>query len=298
MTVEPTEDDETNEPETRSTQALWFTTAAEQEAIQRCKRQEKRDDRKHQTRDTTNWLDAKASEQADTPRTTSTNEKPRMYRDEREEYREKWISHRTMISLIKLYEQDEEDPLTASKVHHFVESECRIMKLTADLAHLKELAGYTDEQAVELHTVNPETSQEAGESIDRGTNTILRNTDPFVPSRIQEILSQVEIGKDLSIPQRERVRALLTEFADVFALSLSEVRTVDWYKHHLNIDPNIPLPQRAGQRPVAGPQKDWLYSMLDNMEGAHIIKKVSGDFIKALSSTNLQPKDSGKTGAT
>ncbi|KZP18348.1 hypothetical protein FIBSPDRAFT_681637, partial [Athelia psychrophila] len=96
----------------------------------------------------------------------------------------------------------------------------------------------------------------------------------FAPSRIQEVLDQVKIGEDLSTNQRERVRDLLTEFADVFALSLSEVRTVDWYKHHLNIDPNVPMPQRAGQRPVAGPQKDWLYSMLDNMEEAHVVKKV------------------------
>lgn len=38
--------------------------------------------------------------------------------------------------------------------------------------------------------------------------------------------------------------------------------------------------------------------MLDNMEEAHVIKKVSRDFIKALTSTDLQPKDAGKTGAS
>lgn len=219
-----------------------------------------------------------------------------MFREEREEYREKWTSHHAMITLIKLYEQDEDDPMTASRAHRLVESERRIMKLRANLACLEDPAGYTDEQAAELHAVNPGTDQVASEGINRGTNTSLRNTDPFAPARIQEILSQVQIGEDLSIPQRERVRAILTEFADIFALSLSEVRTVDWYKHHLNIDHSVPLPRRAGQRPVAGPQKDWLYSMIDNMEDAHVVKKVSSDFIKALTSTNLQPKDGGKTG--
>ncbi|KZP23550.1 hypothetical protein FIBSPDRAFT_737102, partial [Athelia psychrophila] len=102
----------------------------------------------------------------------------------------------------------------------------------------------------------------------------MRITDPFAASRVQEILSQVKIGEDISTHQRKRIHALITEFADVFALSLTEVRTVNWYKHHLNIDPDVPLPQRASQRPVSGPQKDWLFSMLDNMEEAHVIKKV------------------------
>jgi hypothetical protein len=34
------------------------------------------------------------------------------------------------------------------------------------------------------------------------------------------------------------------------------------------------------------------------MEEAHFIQKVPGDFIKALSSTNLAPKEAGKIGAT
>lgn len=38
--------------------------------------------------------------------------------------------------------------------------------------------------------------------------------------------------------------------------------------------------------------------MLDDMEEAYVIQKVPGKFIKALSGTNLQPKDAGKIGAT
>lgn len=116
-----------------------------------------------------------------------------------------------MITLIKLYEQDDSNPMSAGRAHQLVNSKCRIMKLTADLARLKELAGYTDKQAAEVHTVNPglDTKQEASAGIDRGTNTSLRNTDPFASSRIQEILAQVQIGKDLTIQQQECVRALL-----------------------------------------------------------------------------------------
>lgn len=37
---------------------------------------------------------------------------------------------------------------------------------------------------------------------------------------------------------------------------------------------------------------------MDDMEASYVIQKVPSSFIKALSSTNLQPKDAGKTGAT
>lgn len=73
--------------------------------------------------------------------------KPKVFSKTREEYREKWISHRAMISLIKLYEQEGEDPGTMARVNKLVESEQRITKLAADLEHLKELAGYTGEHA-------------------------------------------------------------------------------------------------------------------------------------------------------
>lgn len=94
-----------------------------------------------------------------------------------------------------------------------------------------------------------------------------------------------------------QVRALIQEFADIFALSLSEVWTVDWFKHPLNINPEVRLPQRTLQHPITGAQKDWFFSILDKMEESCVIQKVPGEFIKALNSTNLQPKDTKKTGA-
>src|SRR6202035_3806591 len=45
-------------------------------------------------------------------------------------------------------------------------------------------------------------------------------------------------------------------------------------------------------------QKDWFFSILDEMEEAHVIQRVPGEFIKGLSSTNIQPKEAGKIGAT
>ena len=134
--------------------------------------------------------------------------------------------------------------------------------------------------------------------IDRGSNKSLRVTDPHSKERVNEILSKVEIGTDLSEEQRSKVKDLIKEFADVFALSMSEVLIVDWHQHHLDIDPDVKLPKRMSQRPITENQKDWYYRMLDEMEASSVIQKVPGEFIKCLSSTNLAPKEAGKTGTT
>ena len=134
--------------------------------------------------------------------------------------------------------------------------------------------------------------------IDRGSNTSLRVMDPHSEERVDEILSKVEIGPDLNDEQRDQVKDLIREFADVFALSMSEVLTVDWHQHHLDIDPDVKLPKRMSQRPITENQKEWYYKMLDEMEASSVIQKVPGEFIKCLNSTNLAPKEAGKTGAT
>ena len=123
-------------------------------------------------------------------------------------------------------------------------------------------------------------------------------TNIFAETRIQEILTAIEIGPDLSNEQREQVHLLIQQYADIFALSLSEVLYVDWYKHKPNIDPNQTFPTRINQRPITEGQKEWFSNILDNMENAHIIQKVPGDFIKNLSSTNLAPKEASKRGIT
>lgn len=79
---------------------------------------------------------------------------------------------------------------------------------------------------------------------------------------------------------------------------MSEVQYVDWHSHHLDIDPDVVLPKKMSQRPITEKQKLWYYKILDEMEASHVIQKVPGDFLKCLNSTNLAPKDKGKTGAS
>ena len=158
------------------------------------------------------------------------------------------------------------------------------------------MAEQDDAAAASIHMA--QMANDKAFKINRDPKESRRETDPFAEDRVNEILAKVSIGVDLTEDQRDRVRALVAEFADVFALSLSEVRPVDWFKHKLNIDPDVKLPQRTAQRPITGAQKDWFFGILDEMEESCVIQKVPGEFIKALNSTNLQPKDPGKIGAT
>ena len=135
-------------------------------------------------------------------------------------------------------------------------------------------------------------------TIERGDNTSPHITEPFAKDRVEEILQKITIGPDLTKAQHEEIRTLISEYADVFALSLSEVKVIDWYKHHLNVDPSVKLPKKTAQRPITEAQMDWFFSILDEMEETHVIQRVPGEFIKGLSSTNIQPKEAGKIGAT
>jgi hypothetical protein len=191
-----------------------------------------------------------------------------------------------------------EETLTQKMVY----SEIRIKQLRNHLDTLREMAGNvdttenTDTETTSVKVIGEVTKEEF--KIDRGTNTSARVVNTFDETRVQEVLEAVQIGPDLTEEQREQVRSLIRKYTDVFALSLSEVLYVDWYKHKLNVDPSQTFPTRINQRPISEGQKEWFNNILDDMEKSFIIQKVPGDFIKNLSSTNLAPKEAGKTGIT
>ena len=203
-----------------------------------------------------------------------------------------------MIALIKSFEDTNTDPLETAEATSLIESERRLSKLKYQLEYLRQIAQEQSppQEMPNICTMNIVTEQEF--SINRGDNTSPRMTDPFATERIDEILNRIAISPDITATQHEEVCALIREYADVFALSLSEVKVVNWYKHHLNVDPSVKLPRKTAQRPITEAQKDWFFSILEEMESAHVIQHVPGNFIKALSSTNIQPKEAGKIGAT
>ena len=62
-------------------------------------------------------------------------------------------------------------------------------------------------------------------------NVFTSATEPFKPARVQEIQCQVEVGDDLTDAEHAQVQALIAEFADVFASSVSEVKQVEGTVH-------------------------------------------------------------------
>lgn len=67
--------------------------------------------------------------------------------------------------------------------------------------------------------------------IDGNTSLFTRQTDPFKPKRVAEILRQIKIGSDVSAEEREQIIALVAEFADCFALSVREVLPIPGAEH-------------------------------------------------------------------
>ncbi|CCO37587.1 Retrovirus-related Pol polyprotein from transposon opus Includes: RecName: Full=Protease [Rhizoctonia solani AG-1 IB] len=120
-----------------------------------------------------------------------------------------------------------------------------------------------------------------------------RETNPFSPGRVAEILRKVRIGPDLSTDQKNLAQDLVREFADVFALNLSEVCAVDFTELRLDIPTGATFPMRAGQKRMTEPQKQALYGMLDELESAGIIEQVTQDQVKAVSPISLVPKPGG-----
>ncbi|KIJ47077.1 hypothetical protein M422DRAFT_164426, partial [Sphaerobolus stellatus SS14] len=113
---------------------------------------------------------------------------------------------------------------------------------------------------------------------------------PFNPERVEQILKEVTIGDDLSEEQLSRVIDMIKEYANTFALTLSEVLPVDFVMHKLHINPSVPLPTKVHQKPLTTKQKPWFYGKIDGMEAAGIVVRVRADEVKCLAPTTLALK--------
>jgi hypothetical protein len=174
-------------------------------------------------------------------------------------YTTKWQFHRQTRQVAQLFGIDISNTTDHDKLTALVQSETCIMQLQNKLDTLHVHA---------MGDINREDFK-----IEWGTNDLLCTWEPFAEGRIQEILVKIEIGEDLSEEQKGHVKSLICEYADVFALSLSEVQFVDWYTHKLHIEPGeTKFPTRVNQRPVTEVQKKWFNEILDDMEAAHVIQ--------------------------
>ena len=122
------------------------------------------------------------------------------------------------------------------------------------------------------------------------TNLFTRLTWPHKPERVEELLRLVTIGDDLSIEERQKVRDLISSFADIFALSVSEVKVVENAVHRLDIPPEATFSMKVHQKPLTPPQRRYLYDSIDTMLEAGVIEACKPEDVKCISTTTLAQK--------
>ena len=164
-----------------------------------------------------------------------------------------------------------------------------------DIAHIETTKPVSDTTS-NVHTGEPldedttTTTEIEVDAIKNNDTLYTRFTDPWKKERVEEILKQVQIGPDLTEDERRRVREFLTEWADIFALSVSEVKQVDDAIHHLDIPPGTKFSTKIGQKPLTPPQRKYLYESIDTMLKADIIEQCLPDQVKCVSPTTLAQK--------
>ena len=115
-------------------------------------------------------------------------------------------------------------------------------------------------------------------------------THPYKEERVQEVLRLITIGNDLSPEQRKEVRQLIRSYADIFALSVSEVKVANDAVHHLDIPPDTTFSKKVHQKPLTPPQRRYIYNSIDTMLEAGIIEACNPEDVKCVSATTLAQK--------
>ncbi|PSR72521.1 hypothetical protein PHLCEN_2v11621 [Hermanssonia centrifuga] len=121
-------------------------------------------------------------------------------------------------------------------------------------------------------------------------NIYTRHTEPWKPARVAAILQAITIGPDLTIEERNQVKSLVAEYADCFALSVSEVTAVPDAIHRLNIPEGASFNRKIHQRPLTPPQRTYLNKKVDEMLAAGVIEQCKPDQVKCVSPTTLAQK--------
>jgi hypothetical protein len=127
---------------------------------------------------------------------------------------------------------------------------------------------------------------------------LTRKTDPHNPERVKAILAEVTIGDDLTPAQREQVQKVIADFAECFALSMSEVTPVEGASHRLDIPRDTQFRTKVHQRPQSPPQKEFFNEVIDKMLAAGIIRPIAHQDVKCCGATTLAKKAHEGSGLT
>ncbi len=111
-----------------------------------------------------------------------------------------------------------------------------------------------------------------GTGVDAST-ILTRATDPFQPKRVQAILDVIQLGDDLTEDEKMKVRELIMQYADCFALSVKEVLPIPGAVHRLNVPPGTTFSRKIHQRPLTPPQRKFVYKKIDELLEAGAIER-------------------------
>jgi hypothetical protein len=133
--------------------------------------------------------------------------------------------------------------------------------------------------------------------LDEDTSLFTRTTDPHNPRRVAEILKKISVGTDLSEEQHGKVRELLSEFADCFALSVREVIQIPGAEHWMHIPPNVTFPKKIPhQQQLTEAQRTYLSDAIDELVKADIVETIRPEDVKCVSPITLSQKTHTKEG--
>lgn len=124
--------------------------------------------------------------------------------------------------------------------------------------------------------------------VEKGVLT--RATEPFKKERVEAVVREVRIGEDLTGEQKGKVLDLIREFADCFALSLSEVNAVPGAVHKLKIPEGATFSTKVGQRKLTPAQRLFHDAKIDEMLEAGVIRQIHPSEVKCAAPTVLAPK--------
>ncbi|KAF8437266.1 hypothetical protein L210DRAFT_3356921, partial [Boletus edulis BED1] len=93
------------------------------------------------------------------------------------------------------------------------------------------------------------------------------------PPRVEAILHAVQIG-NISSDETTMVHNLLREFADVFALSVKEVKPASPMKYSLRIPEGATFSVKANQRPLNQAQKEFYFPKLAEFVDAGVLRPI------------------------
>ncbi|KAJ7062434.1 hypothetical protein B0H15DRAFT_762226, partial [Mycena belliarum] len=118
-----------------------------------------------------------------------------------------------------------------------------------------------------------------------------RATEPFKPERVAAVLDAVRIGRDLTGTQRELVRDMVAEHADIFALSVSEVRVVDGPGYAPEIPKDVKFSTGVvHQRPWSRPQSIDVNKQVDGMVDAGVLRAIDPRDVRCVNPISLAEK--------